>query len=304
VRDELLLPSALEGEMHSRDVALSRKAVITSDGIELSVIDVGVGPPIVILPAWTNSALEYRSQIDDLARDHRVVAVDMRSHGRSEKTGNGQRVSRYAADLRDILDCLGLSSATLIGHSMGCSVIWCYFDLFGSERIASLVLVDQAATQVIQPHWSAEERLDYGCSQTPDELFAFCARLAGPDGETFTREMFTSLFTSSFPREEIEWIVEEILAMPRAHAAALMLDHAQRDWRDVFSRIDKPALVVGAQKSVFPVTSQQWIARQIPRSQLAIFDESEGGSHFMCIENPTRFNALVRAFLASRGHGS
>jgi non-heme chloroperoxidase len=87
--------------------------------------------------------------------------------------------------------------------------------------------------------------------------------------------------------------------MPREHASVLMLDHAQRDWRDVISRIDVPALVVGARKSIFSVESQEWIARQIRRAQLAVFEEHEGGSHFMCFENSSHFNQIVRSFLSA-----
>jgi len=49
--------------------------------------------------------------------------------------------------------------------------------------------------------------------------------------------------------------------------------------------------------SVFPAVSQEWIARQIPGARLEIFAEKDGGSHFMCFENPARFNAVVRDFL-------
>ncbi len=74
-----------------------------------------------------------------------------------------------------------------------------------------------------------------------------------------------------------------------------MLDHATRDWRDVIKEIRLPTLVVGARKSVSE--SQEWIANQIPGSRLAIFEANEGGSHFMCMENAERFNAVVREFL-------
>ena len=78
-------------------MALPRKVVKTNDGVALSVIDTGVGRPFVILPAWTSSAQQYQATILDLARDWRVVAVDMRSHGFSEKTRHGHRIGRYAA---------------------------------------------------------------------------------------------------------------------------------------------------------------------------------------------------------------
>lgn len=276
-----------------------RRSVVTRDGARLSVIDIGRGPPLVILPAWTNAAIEYWRQIVDFARDHRVIAVDMRGHGESENTEHGYRVSRIAADLEGLLAELEVRDATLMGHSMGCSVIWAYLDLYGPDRAAKLVLVDQAATQLIQPWWSEEERLDFGCNQTPEELFDLCASLAGPNGERATRDLFLGLFTPGFPVADAEVIVAEVLKMPRRHAAALMLDHATRDWRDVIGQIRLPTLVVGAHQSVFPAESQAWIAKQIPGARLAIFEADEGGSHFMCMENAARFNAVVRDFLSA-----
>ena len=276
-----------------------RREIITNDGTRLSAIDVGDGPPIVILPAWTNAAIAYWHQIVDFSRDHRVIAIDMRGHGESEKTPHGYRVSRFAADLQCVIDTLSIANATLMGHSMGCSVIWSYLDLYGQQNLSKLIFVDQAATQLIQPSWSEEERLNFGARDTPEELFAFCAGLAGSDGERQTREMFLGLFTPAFPQAEAEMIVCEILKMPRRHAATLMLDHATRDWRELISQIRVPSLVVGARESVFPVESQAWIAQQIPGARLEIFDADDGGSHFMCFENPGRFNSVVREFLSA-----
>src|SRR4051794_30376542 len=92
-----------------------RRSVMTNDGVRLSVIETGAGPPFVILPAWTNSAAEYHGQVREFARDHRVLAIDMRAHGEAE---HGHRVNRYAADLHDILTALDVNNAVLMGHSM------------------------------------------------------------------------------------------------------------------------------------------------------------------------------------------
>lgn len=274
-----------------------RRDVATNDGVRLSVVDVGRGAPLVILPAWSNTAIEYWRQIVDFARDHRVIAIDMRGHGESEKAEHGYRVCRLAADLHDVLTNLDVRTATLMGHSMGCSVIWAYLDLFGDHRASRLILVDQAATQLIQPWWRAEEWQAFGCRDTAEDLLSFCASLAGVDGEQFTSDLFLGLFTPAFDSVEAEAIVDEILKMPRRHAATLMLDHATRDWRDAIQRIALPSPVVGARKSVFPPESQASIADQIPGAGLNIFGEEEGGSHFMCLENPGKFNSLVREFL-------
>jgi non-heme chloroperoxidase len=282
----------------ARIAALPRRRLTMSDGAELSVIDLGSGPALIILPSWTNSAAQYHHQITELARDHRVIAVDVRAGGLSAKVDFGLRISRFSADLREICVELAIGHRVLMGHSMGCSIIWSYLDLFGSDEIDALILVDQAPTQLIQPEWSEAEALCYGATQTAAEVFQFAARFAAPDGVEWTWQRYRPLFTSTFPADEFDWAVRESLQMPRKLAAKLFLDHAMRDWRDVISRIRLPTLVVGAEKSVFPVASQEWIARQIPGARLEVFPEKDGGSHFMCFENPARFNAIVRDFLA------
>ena len=153
----------------------------------------------MILPAWSNAAIEYRHQIVEFARDHRVIAVDMRGHGESEKVGHGYRIARLAADLEGVLSEFGVQDAVFMGHSMGCSVIWAHHDLYGPQRKAALVLVDQPATQLIQPWWSEQEMLDFGCNDTPEDLFNLCASLAGSDGAQFRQELFKSVFSDSFP---------------------------------------------------------------------------------------------------------
>lgn len=85
--------------------------------------------------------------------------------------------------------------------------------------------------------------------------------------------------------------------MPACHAAALLLDHATQDWRDLIPRIDVPTLVVGGRASHVDPLSQEWIAGQIRASRLEIIAAEERGSHFPFLENPPLFNRLVGDFL-------
>ena len=63
----------------------------------------------------------------------------------------------------------------------------------------------------------------------------------------------------------------------------------------MIKRVRRPTLVVGAEASIFSAESQRWIAAQIPGAEVEIFKAGEGGSHFMCYENPSKFNALVES---------
>ena len=116
-----------------------------------------------------------------------MIALDLRGHGDSERPAHGYRISRLAKDVHDVLEALDLEGVTLLGHSMGCSVIWCYWDLFGSERLAKLVLVDQMALLTANPIWSQAEKEAAGSIFDPDSLYEIVNALAGPDGVATTR---------------------------------------------------------------------------------------------------------------------
>jgi non-heme chloroperoxidase len=88
-----------------------------------------------------------------------VIAVDMRGHGDSDKPAHGYRISRFAKDLHDVLGALDLTEVNLLAHSLGCAVVWCYLDMFGPERLAKLILVDQSPFLTANPAWSKEERV-------------------------------------------------------------------------------------------------------------------------------------------------
>ena len=106
-------------------------------------------------------------------------------------------------------------------------------------------------------------------------------------------------FTSDFPEQRLPFIAPENLNFPRHLAAQLLRDTAFGDWRDVIKRIRRRTLIVGGDASIFTGDSQWWIALQIPDAPPEIFPVDEGGSHFMFVENPGRFNSRVLSFLSS-----
>ena len=69
-----------------------------------------------------------------------------------------------------------------------------------------------------------------------------------------------------------------------------------QDCRVLIKRIQIPTLVIGGESSVVPPASQLWIQGQIPNLVLEIFTTDTGGHHFAFLENPDRFNILLRQF--------
>ena len=274
-----------------------RKTFKTSDGAEVSYISAGRGQSIVLIHGWSQSAEQFKYQIPAFAERYHVVAVDLRGHGESEKVTYGYRISRLSKDIQELIDVLQLEKPHLLGHSMGCAVIWSYLDLFGSDGIDRLVLVDQSPLYTSRPHWNEQEMEESGAIATSEQLNEVVYALSGSEAEEVTRKTLASMVTSAMSKEQFEWIVQCNLQCPRSLAATLLYNQFHTDWRDQIVRIRKPTLIVGGRKSLIPWKSQVWINQSILDSELEIFEEAEGGGHFMFIENPEKFNRRVLQFL-------
>jgi non-heme chloroperoxidase len=275
----------------------TRGSAKTNDGYTLRYEEAGSGKPLVCIPGWSQTAAQWKHQLAGLSDRYRVIAVDMRGHGESDKPTHGYTIQRLAKDVHDLLTARKLTDVTVMGHSMGCSVMWSYWELWGPERLSRLVLVDQMPMITADPAWSPQEKEDAGAIFTPTSLYETIQKLAGPDGARTTEGFIGGMFTKAYPPADVEWVVKQNLKMPREYAAALLFNHATQDWRRVIPRITVPTLVVGGRASVVPWKSQVWINQQIKGSRLEIFEENEGGNHFMFMENPDKFNRLVREFV-------
>ena len=279
---------------------MKRISISLESGITLSALEGGGGHPLIMIPGWSQTAAEWRLNAEAITSCRRVIALDMRGHGESDTPGHGYRVYRLAKDLHEVLEGLALSAVDLMGHSMGCAVIWAYLDLYGPSKIERLVLVDQAPCMLPHADWEAEEKSRYGCfyedSSGVDE---FAAAVNDSTDLASTVELLKGLFNPCYPEDSLRIVAEENIKFPREHASDLLRDTAFGDWRDVIERIELPTLVVGGETSMFPSASQQWISSKIPGSRLEIFTEAEGGSHFMFLENPDLFNAKVLSFLVN-----
>lgn len=283
--------------------------VTTSDGVTLRYLEEGTGPTLLMVHGWSQSAAHFKHQLAGLSGRYRVLAFDMRGHGDSDKPEHGYSIARFAKDLHDVLSALDLTEVNLLSHSIGCAVVWCYLDLFGPKRFSKLVLVDHSPFLTANPSWSKSAREAAEFALTPAErrdpitfyeignLVQAVTTMAGPNGEDMTRQFMDKLFTRRVSEEEKAWAIDRMLMLPRAYAARLLYDHALQSWFDVVTRIDRPTLLIGCKASQIPWKSIVWMHEHIPGTRLEIFEEADGGKHFVFMENPERFNRLVADFI-------
>ena len=252
---------------------------------------------MVCLPGWSQAAEQFLPIAEQLSSEFQVVGVDHRGHGRSSQPASGYRLHRLAADVRQVLVDLDLDEVTLLGHSMGVAVVWAYLDLFGTDRVARLVLADQRPTLVRQPEWSDADARLAGGTQTFAQLEDMCQRLRSDHGWDTLVEVLGHMVSPDLPAERLQALLDTNRPTTNATRAALWFDQCTKDWRDLIPTIDVPTLVVHGLGSMIPIECQQWVADSIPGAQFATIPAEFGGSHFAFWENPALFAEIVGAFL-------
>jgi len=230
---------------------------------------------------------------------YHVYVLDPRNQGLSQRVEYGNRISRYAMDVKAFSDHLGLKSADYCGWSMGASVLWSYIDLFGTNSIRKLVVIDEPISIYSHSDWSEQERLDAGGMTTSPERMIAAFTANAPTNSLIVdmkpMERFMAKDSPYFVNSES--FANEFIKNDPKYLALVLFDHATNDWRDVIRhKINIPtAIFTGEYSNNLP--SQRWMKSVIPNATLYEYTKAEQGDHFLAFKNPMKFTKDLRTFL-------
>jgi pimeloyl-ACP methyl ester carboxylesterase len=122
--------------------ATAQDRFFLSGGVRINYVDHGAGAPVLLIhgftasiePAWIETGI-----LPDLARDYRVIAFDLRGHGKSSKPHDPRDYDEVALDAIRLLDHLGIQKAHVVGYSLG-GIIAAKLLTTHAERFLSAVL--------------------------------------------------------------------------------------------------------------------------------------------------------------------
>ncbi|AOR75335.1 alpha/beta hydrolase fold protein [Sphingomonas sp. LH128] len=124
-----------------------RQGFAEVDGVRLHYVEGGAAnsgkPALVLLPGWPQTWWSYHKIMPQLARDRRVIAVDLRGMGASSKPAGGYDKKTMAADIAGLVHQLGLGKVDIVGHDIGSMVAYS-FAANHSDLTDKLVLLDVA----------------------------------------------------------------------------------------------------------------------------------------------------------------
>jgi microsomal epoxide hydrolase len=261
---------------------------LTSDGVKLHYLEAGSGPTIVFVPGFTAPAEVWEPQLAHFAATHRVVALDPRSQGRSEKPTEGHHLVRRGKDIGELIEHLGAAPAVVVGWSLGVLEILTYAQEFGTDSFRGVVLVDMSLgvdEQLGEPHpWEPETR----------------AWMAGLqlDRRNWTREWVRDLYRSEQTDEYFDAMTQAVLATPTNTAVTLLSNlmlMEERDLRPVVDELDRPVLFV-ASSQPWAVAEAEMVRERWPEIRVEVLEDT---GHALFVDKPERFNRVLEEFLAT-----
>jgi non-heme chloroperoxidase len=260
-------------------------------GVTLHVEETGnhEGRPVLFIHGLSQCRLAWDRQLrSGLGRDLRLVAMDLRGHGLSEKPRDayGDPVA-WAADIHAVVTALGLERPILCGWSYGGVVIADYLRTHGEQAVGGIVLVGAISRlgEPVMPFLG-------------EDFLATLPGLFSTDVETSTMalETFLRLTTRADPTPEDHYRALGYNSAVPPHVRQAMLSRALSH-DDLLERLTIPVLITHGldDEIVLPAIAEHH-ARLIPHAKTSWY---EGIGHTPFREEPDRFNAELRAFASS-----
>jgi pimeloyl-ACP methyl ester carboxylesterase len=265
--------------------------VILQNGVTLAYDDAGDQDrrALVLVHGISMSRRYFHKQLGPLSARHRVIAVDLRGHGDSDKIESGHTVPQYARDVHEFIEALGLDRPVILGWSMGVFVALDYIRQFGTDSIGGLIDVDEAASDFKWDGW------EHGFLDLPTLHSLMTA--VQDDKDAFIRDFVPDMFHNPQAGQDLEWMVSESSKLPTGPLSAILFDQTVQDYRDVLETIDLPTLVCwGQHDQLLPVSGAPYMRDHIQGAQLEVFEHS---GHCPFLEESEKFNQVVQGFLDS-----
>lgn len=250
-----------------------------------------IGTPFVLfLHGIGANRHQWRPQLDALADQFRVAAVDMRGYGDSDDDAGPLDFASFATDVIRVLDHLGVARAHLVGLSMGGRVAR-DVALRSPERIQSLVLANttpgfDALSPEAQEKFVTDRTSAMRSGQTPAEIAPHAAlRVLHPNASPAARAATIAMMSALRPASYMKTVAASV----------------EQDRAAPVERITVPTLVITSDRdTVYPSALSAQLAARIAGAQLI---EISNAGHLTNLEQPAAFNAALRAFITRDGNG-
>lgn len=264
---------------------------IASGGVQLHLVETGnpSGRPILFIHGISQCWLAWSRQMNsDLSNDFRLVAMDLRGHGLSDKPREGYSDSKlWADDIHSAIQALKLDHPILCGWSYGPLIILDYIRHYGEDEISGINFIGGVT----------ELGSDDATSVLAPEFLSLVPGFFSAEIEESVRSLASLLrlcFAQEPSAEELYLMLGYNVSVPPYVRQALLSRSLDND--DLLPRIRKPVLIVqGAKDAVVKPAAVEQHKSRLPHAQIQIVPNA---GHAPFWDDAAGFNRRLRAFSA------
>ena len=252
---------------------------VNSGNIKLYYEDEGEGPALLLLHGWGTSGRVWQGQLPDLIEDHRVVTLDWRGCGRSDRPAAGNTIAGAVADLAGVIAELELDRPVVVGSSIG-GVFATELALRRPELVAGVVVVDGPG------YWPSTGMLDK-VNQVRAQLRS--------DRAGILSGWVPNWYAPGTTPALIDWTIRQILDSG-VYIDALISEAATYDPRPRLPGLTVPiAYLHGELDAEIPLEVPRTCAALTPGARVHVL---AGCGHMAQQEAPAEFTAVLRDVVA------
>jgi non-heme chloroperoxidase len=280
----VVLPSPALAALEPSPSSVRFAEVDLPGGVRMHYAEGGdaTGRAVILLHGYGDSWFSYSRVLPLLPGDFRIIAPDLRGHGRTSQPDSGYALRDLATDVLALMDALGIERAVVVGHSMG-GLVAQQVALLAPKRVSGIMLV-ATATEV-----SRFNKIS--------DLEQAVGGLVDPIPEAFVREFQGSMMKQPLPQEFFERVIAESHRLSAHVWKAVMYGMLATGAPAGLAGSGIPALIVwGAHDPWVPRKSQDDLLAQFPGSKLNVYDDV---AHTPNWERPERFAQDLERFVRS-----
>ncbi|WP_328304707.1 alpha/beta hydrolase (plasmid) [Streptomyces sp. NBC_00435] len=243
--------------------------------------------PVVLLHGLAGHAGEWDAAAAHLAPRHRVVAVDQRGHGASERLPADVSRAAYVADVLAVCEQLGLDRPVLVGQSLGGHTAMLTAAAH-PDRVRGLVLVEAGAARA-DP--DTPEQIGSWLDSWPLPFPSRAAAHAFLSGQGLNGEAWAA----GLEQRQDGWYPR----FERAVMVAAIAENGTRDWWPQWQAVRCPTLLVIGEKGIVPPAESIRMLDSAAPSTALTAASVPGSGHDVHLDRPAALHALLSEFLTS-----
>jgi len=265
----------------------SKRLYLDIRGVRLCCVDFGgEGPPVLLLHGLAGRANEWRSTAVWITESYRVLALNQRGHGMSDKDVRDYSRSAYVDDVVAVVEKLGLGPVVLVGQSMGGLNAF----LTAARRpdlVRALVVVEASPAGPV-PEVPGQVGAWLDSWPVPFPTLADARAFFG--GDTLYAQTWLEVLEEHPEGYRPQFRREDMVAS--------MADVAERNYWDEWDRVCCPTLSVGGARGFIALNDLKEMARRIPYGSHAQILEA---GHDLHLERPEAWRQVAEDFLSTVG---